>query len=37
MGGVSTTQLGTWANVRDQCEKGRVQPSVLFFESGLGS
>mmetsp|Transcript_6031 Transcript_6031/g.17259 ORF Transcript_6031/g.17259 Transcript_6031/m.17259 type:complete len:957 (-) Transcript_6031:564-3434(-) len=25
--------LGTWAEVRDQCEKGRVQPSVLFFES----
>lgn len=29
------TQLGTWENVRHQCKKGRVQPSMLFFESGL--
>lgn len=26
-------ELGSWADVKAQCVKGRVQPSVLFFDS----
>lgn len=25
-------ELGSWADVKAQCVKGRVQPSVLFFD-----
>lgn len=25
--------LGTWGEVRRKCEAGRIQPSVLFYES----
>ena len=29
----SVTAVGGWAEVRQRCEAGRVQPSVLFYEA----
>jgi len=25
--------VGSWADVKQKCEAGRIQPSVLFYEA----
>lgn len=32
----SASAIGAWAQVRQRCEGGRVQPSVLFYEAAAG-
>jgi len=27
------TRVGSWADVKQKCEAGRIQPSVLFYEA----
>lgn len=29
----SASFVGSWRDVRQRCEGGRVQPSVLFYEA----
>jgi ubiquitin C-terminal hydrolase len=29
----SAGSIGSWSDVRQRCESGRVQPSVLFYEA----
>ena len=31
----SVSRVGAWADVRRQCEAGRIQPSVLFYETHM--
>ena len=32
----SVSAVGGWAEVRQRCEAGRLQPSVLFYEAAAG-